>query len=77
MSKEITIHSYPHGGIKGRRPRVPMVHLLAADGYGDVQSITFHPDDAGRVAAAIIDAAKSAAAGHGRKPIKIEFKQHE
>lgn len=77
MSAEITVHSYPNGGIKGTRPRMPMVHLLASTGYGDVQSITFHPDDAGRVAAAIIDAARSAAAGRGRKPVKIELKPHE
>lgn len=77
MSAEITVHSHPHNGIKGRRPRKPLVHLLGCDGFGDVASISFHPDDAGRVAAAIIDAGRSAASGHGRKPVKIELKPNE
>jgi len=76
MSSKIRIHSYAHNGIKGKKPRVPMVHLLASDGYGNVQSITFHPDDAPTVAKQIIAAGNAAKAGRERKPVTITFKPH-
>jgi hypothetical protein len=31
MSEELTVHGYPHGGVAGTKPRIPMVHLLASD----------------------------------------------
>lgn len=76
MAKEMTIHSYTHGGVEGARPRQPMVHLLGTNGYGDTISITFHPDDAPAVAKAILGAGRSAKAGRHRNPVKIEFKPH-
>jgi hypothetical protein len=54
-----------------------MVHLLASDRYGDVQSFTFHPDDAEAVTEAILKAAKGAKAGRKVKPTTIEFKPHD
>jgi hypothetical protein len=77
MTKEITIHSYANGGIKGSRPRAPMVHILASDDACDVQSITFHPDDAYAITFAIIEAAKAAEKGLRRKPVTIELKPQD
>ncbi len=76
MSTDITIHSTPNNSNNRKRPRKPLVHLLATDGYGDVASITFHPDDAPALAKAILNAGKSAASGHGRKPVTIELRAH-
>jgi len=73
----LTVHGYAHGGIAGSKPRKPMVHLLASDRYGDVQSFTFHPDDAEAVTEAILKAAKGAKAGRKVKPTTIEFKPHD
>lgn len=75
MSKQITVHSYAHGGISGQRPRMPMVYLLATNECGDVASITFHPIYAESIANAIVKAAKSAKAGRGRAPIAIKVSE--
>lgn len=71
MSTEITILGYPNGGVPGSKPRIQMVHLMASDGYGDVQSITFHPVFAESVAHSILKAAKSARAGRKINAIKL------
>lgn len=70
VSDEITIHGYPNGGIPGTKPRVPMVHIMASNGHGDLQSISFHPVYAESVANSILKAAKAARAGR-KKAIKL------
>lgn len=75
MSSFLTVHSYTNNAPKGHKPRIPLVHMLAnGNEFGDVQSITFHPDDAYAVAAAITSAADAALKGLRRKAIRIELK---
>lgn len=71
MSEEITIHGYTNGGVTGQKPRIPMVHILASDEFGGVQSITFHPIYASSIANSILKAAKAAKDGRKIQPIKI------
>lgn len=52
--------------MKGARPRMPLVHLMISE-YGDVKSISFHPDDAPRIARAILAAARTAKLGRTSK----------
>jgi hypothetical protein len=63
MSTEIAVHGYGNNGPKGARPRKPLVHMLGVDENGTVNGISFHPDHAGNVIAAIRKAAKSAKDG--------------
>lgn len=74
MTEEITIHGYPNG--TNQKPRVPMVHILASGGLGDVQSISFHPIYAQSIANSILRAAKAAKAGRTIQPIKIKCSDH-
>lgn len=74
-TEEITIHGYPNGGVSGQKPRVPMVHILASDDFGQVHSISFHPVYAESVANSIIRAAKAARAGRKNHPIKIKVSE--
>jgi hypothetical protein len=60
--RDIDIHGYANSDRKGQSPRRPLVHLITTH-YGDVQSITFHPDDAPAIAKAIVAAAKAATRG--------------
>jgi hypothetical protein len=63
MSTEIAVHGYGNNGVKGTKPRKPLVHMLGVDENGGVASISFHPDHAGNVIAAIRKAAKAAEGG--------------
>lgn len=72
MSEDIIIHGHPNGGVPGSKPRSPLVQILAATGYGDVASITFHPVYAESVANSILKAAKAARAGRKIKSIRID-----
>lgn len=74
-TEEINIHGYPHGGIQGEKPRVPMVHILATDDFGRVHSISFHPIYAESLANSIIKRAKSAKAGRKTRPITIKISE--
>lgn len=74
-TEDITIHGYPHGGIKGSKPRVPMVHILASDEFGRVHSISFHPVYAESIANSIVKRAKSAKAGRETRPITIKVSE--
>lgn len=71
-TEEITVHGYPHGGILGEKPRIPMVHILASDEFGRVHSISFHPVYAESLANSIVKMAKAARAGRKRNSIKIK-----
>ena len=63
MSTEIAVHGYGNNGVKGKKPRKPLIHMLGVDEFGSVASISFHPDHAGNVIAAIRKAAKGAEGG--------------
>jgi len=75
VTEEITIHGYPHGGVAGQKPRVPMVHILASDEFGTVHSISFHPVYAESVANSIVKMAKAARVGYKKKPITIKVSE--
>lgn len=75
VTEEITIHGYPHGGVPGHKPRVPMVHILASDEFGCVHSISFHPVFADSLANSIIKMARSARAGRKRNSIRIKVSE--
>lgn len=73
MSNDITVHGHPNN-TPGKRPRKPIVHLLAGGDCSDIQSIHFHPDDAAKVARAIRAAGRAAKAGRKFKAVEIELK---
>lgn len=63
MSIRVDVYGYGNNGAKRARPRKPLVHMLGVDENGTVVSISFHPDHAGNIIAAIRKAAKSALDG--------------
>lgn len=78
---ELTVHGYPHNGPRraGGRPkgpRQPLVHLIGVSDFGEVSSISFHPDHAEDIARAISDLGWSAKnMGRKRAPRKFTFEQ--
>jgi hypothetical protein len=72
MTKRLDVHGYPNN-MRGKRPREPLVHLLATDEYGGVGSITFHPSRAAAVVKAIPNAAKSATAGRRNRVTRVSL----
>lgn len=64
MSEDFSIHGYAHAGggsIGTKKPkRQPMVHVLAHEPFGDVTSLSFHPNYAEEFCAAIMKAARAA-----------------
>lgn len=77
----MTVSGIVHNGIRraGRivGERRPLVHVMADTGYGDIASITFHPDDAPTVAAAIRLAGRRAKQGRKAKATEIRLKVTE
>lgn len=78
-TKELTIHGYPHDGprdsggrVKGKRE--PLVHLLASNDWGGVDSITFHPDHADAIGKAIIEMGRSVAKGGRQKKVSFALR---
>lgn len=64
--REIGIYGYANN--TNEKPRSPLVHLMTTR-YGEVQSIGFHPDDAPRIAKAILAVGLAAKRGHNRGKI--------
>lgn len=66
----VKIFCHPNNRAGGATPREPAVQIIGADEDG-VQSITFTPDEAEAIAAAIINAARAAKADRKIDAVEI------
>lgn len=71
---DLDVFAYANNGGDGAKPRQPLVHLIGLH-YGETQSISFHPDDAPKVAEAILRAGRAAKRGRDREAT-VKLRQH-
>ena len=75
MKKRIHVNGYANN-YRGRRPRVPFVHITGFDHENaEISSFTFDPNDALKVCGQILKAAKAARAGRNYEGKLIPFKE--
>lgn len=75
MSAEDELDVYAYANNNGEAlPRAPLVHIIGTT-YGSIQSISFHPDDAPKVAEAILRAGRAAKRGRDRE-WTVDLRQH-
>jgi hypothetical protein len=73
MADTITVYTITND-MKGKRPRQPLVQVIATGECADIQSFSFHPKHAAALARAIRAAGKAAIEGRrlGEQELDVE-----